>query len=147
MSLGVDVFDTAEAASSNFRSVTRGMSAKEVSDAMDGIVNKATEKVELDSGTKQGAAKQLSSAGGGKGLHFEDVEGVADEARFGTRFGTLYVRQGNLQLRLGAYHGHGMMPSEPGKSIMTAIKEWQKETMSARKQQSAELAKAIVAAL
>jgi len=137
--LEVEVFDTAEAASSSFRGITRGISAKEVSNAMQEAVAQAD----------NGAAKQIAGLADGKGLQFEDVEGIADEARFGTRFGTLYVRHGNLQLSLSAYHGPSMtMPEKftPG-AIMDATAAWKKKTMDKRKQQSTELAKAIVAAL
>lgn len=147
VSLGVDVFDTAEKAASSFGSTTRGMSAKEVSDAMKTITDKAQEAGNLDTEAKQDAAKKLAGGFGSGGLTFEDVEGVAEKARFGMRFGTLYLLQGNLKLGLSAYHGAGMTLPESGESMMDAMKQWQTETLPARKQQSIELAKAIVEAL
>lgn len=149
VSLDVDAFDTVEKAASSFGSTTRGMSAKEVSDAMETITDKAQEAANLDTEAKQSAAKEIAGGFGSGGLTFEDVEGVAEKARFGMRFGTLYLLQGNLKLGLSAYHGPGpaTMLSESSGSIMEVMKEWQKETLPARKQQSIELAKAIVEAL
>ncbi|MDN5865669.1 MAG: hypothetical protein L0I62_10745, partial [Gammaproteobacteria bacterium] len=149
VSLDVDVFDTAQDAASNFASVTQGMSAQAVADAMTSAVEKMEEAAEPGTEGQMEAAGQLAGGIASGGLQFEDVEGVADEARFGKRFGTLYLRRGNLALDVAAYHGASMtMPEEiSGGPIMDAVKAWRQETLTARKQQSVELAKAILASL
>ncbi|HET7411207.1 MAG TPA: hypothetical protein VFJ18_00985 [Pararhizobium sp.] len=149
VSLKVNVLENRDRAADRFHSVTRGLSAEELSDAMARIAGKAEETGKLDTEAKKGAAKKMTGALASGGLHFQEVEGVGDEARFGARFGTLYVLRGNLKLDLTAYHGPRMPVPETlsGGSIMKAAKAWQKETMPVRKQQSVELAKAIVEAL
>lgn len=147
VTLGVNIFETEEDAASSFHSTTRGMSAEEISDAMAAITDEAEQTGALDTDGKQDAANAIAGGIASGGLHFEDVDGVADEARFGTRFGTLYLLRGNMILDLSAYHGPGVNLAEADGSIMEAVQDWQKEIMPIRKQQSVALAKAIIEAL
>lgn len=144
------VHDDAEAASRDFRSVTRGMSGEALGDAMQGV--SATAKEDLDSaGAKRAADAVAGLAGGGHGIVFEDVRGVGDEARMARTVGAgdLYVRVGNLNFVVAAYSGPPM-PSpdsfDPG-AIMAASKAWRAETLPERKRAATELARAVVASL
>lgn len=146
---GIRVFETADKAASSFRSVTAGMSASEVSEAMAGVKARARESGALDTQSKQNAADGLVDGLAPGGLQFVDVENLADQARFGLNFGTLYLLHGNMRIDLTAYYGPEMsMPKTytPG-AILEANKAWQAETRPLRKQQSIELAKGVLAGL
>lgn len=142
-SLSIDAFDTAEDASGRFYSITRGISADELSSAMTNITEEVESKTDP---AVQGAAEEIVSGFASTGLSFEDVDGVGNAARFGVRFGSLYVLEGNLVLTLSVYSGPSMTMPETlsGGSMLDAISEWQQSTAPTRKLQSAELATAII---
>jgi hypothetical protein len=145
----VDVFETASAAADSFRSVTAGMSAAEVSEAMAGAVEQAEEQGALETQSQKQAADAMVDGLASGGLKFVEVEELADHARFGLRFGTLYLVRGNMRIDLTAYHAPGMpMPETMSvEAIQEAGSAWQDETRPVRKRQSIDLAKAVLAAL
>lgn len=146
------VAEDAERAASRFASATRGMSGADLDRAVDDIKQRAAESGELKGdGAREAAGAVTASVGSDRGIQFEDVEGVGDEARLALTVGAgdLWVRVGNLIFTVSAYSGPEMpMPDElsPG-AIMSASKEWQKETMPQRKEAAVKLAKAAIAAL
>lgn len=146
--VAVEVFETADKAAENFEGVTKSMSADEVSDAMSKISDAAEASGDLDSKGEQEAADAASGALSGA-IHFENVEGVGQKARFETNNGTLYVLEDNLRLRITAFKGPDMpLPDEISAEAMSkAANEWHQETMPERKAQATKLAKDIIAAL
>lgn len=153
-SVDVDgVHDDAETASSRFRSVTAGMSGADLDRTMDGIKKEAARESGVDGATADAVvgAAAGGSKSGSKGIQFEDVAGVGDEARMALTVGAgdLYVRVGNLNFTVSAYSGPGMtMPTEmkPG-SILAASRAWQKDTLPQRKEDAIKLGKAVAASL
>lgn len=145
----VKVFETASAAADSFRSVTAGISAAEVSEAMSEAVEQAQEQGVLETQPQKQAADATIEGLASGGLTFVEVEGLADQARFGLRYGTLYLLNGNMRIDLTAYYGHEMPIPETMsvEAIQEAGRVWQAETRPVRKQQSVELAKAVLAAL
>ena len=93
----VDVFETAADAVDSFRHVTAGMSASQVSRAMAKAKDQARKDGGLDTKSKQKAAGAVVDGVASGGLKFVDVEDLADEARFGLRYGKLYLVRGNMR--------------------------------------------------
>src|SRR5690606_31118133 len=74
------VHDDAEAASREFRAVTRGMSGEAMDDVMRDVAARAKEELE-GAGAKRAADAVAGTVGSDDGIVFEDIEGVGDEAR------------------------------------------------------------------
>lgn len=146
--VSVDAYETDRQAAETFRQATQSMSSEEVSDALNSVRQQAGQDGGLDTDAKRDAAGSIGSGlQQGGGIQFQDVDGVADQARFDTSDGTLQVLDGNLRIRLNAYYGPGMaMPDRQG-SIDAAFAAWMEETMEERKRQSVKLAKMAVAEL
>lgn len=139
--LTVVAFDTDKAAAEGFRDATRSMSAEEVSARLEEL------GIELDESDEQ-FARDIGIPEP-TGVQFEDVENIADQARFQTGEGSLHLQQGNLWITLTAYYGPDMkIPDEiTFESVEKATSAWKKDTMDERKEQVIALAKAALAAL
>lgn len=148
--VSVDAYDTDEKAAEYFRQATRSMSSKEISDAMKAVRKQADKGGALDTDAKKDAAASIGAGvSQGGGIEFEDVEGVADQARFDTSDGTLQLQQGNLRIKLKAYYGPEMpIPEsyEPG-TMSEIVTAWMQDTSSERKAQAIALAKVALAEL
>lgn len=83
---------------------------------------------------------------GGKDIRFEDIGGIADQARFDTASGNLSIRHDNMIFRIEAYAG----PETPRRAasdvdmIMEAGKARVRDTLRERKQAAMELAQASI---
>lgn len=147
---GID--EDAGRATSNFRSVTRGLSGTDLDRAMAGIKEQAANDGGLDTvGKREAADAVVDSSSGSAGIQFEDVDGVGDEARLALSVGAgdLHVRAGNLYFVASAYSGPEMqMPTGmTAGSILAADRQWRRETMPQRRQAAIKLAEAIVQTL
>jgi hypothetical protein len=146
--VSVDAYESAEDAANQFLRATRSMSSEEVSAAMNSIQGEAERN--LDTAAQKDASESIGA--GMKqsgGIQFEDVNGVADQARFAVSDGTLQLQEGNLRIKLRAYYGPAMqIPDsyEPG-SMQKVVKAWMQDTMEERKAQSVKLANIALDAL
>lgn len=137
------VFETTEQATRRFKNSTRSMTREDVVKAAQAL------KGNTSSGgddTQSAVANSLLSAIASRAITFETVAGIGDEAAFGISDGTLVVRSGNLIVHVSAYYGAGMpMPDElTPAAVMKAHAEWSKKVMPTRRQQSIDVARAIV---
>lgn len=144
-----DVYEDAEQAALRFRAVTKGMSGADLDHIKAGIKEKAA--AELNSRGEKAAGAIMGKTTGSRGIQFEDVEGVGDEARFALTVGAgdLHVRVGNLYFTTSAYSGATMpMPEKmTGASILASNKKWRQDTMPQRKDAAIKLARAVVDSL
>lgn len=136
-------FDNKKAAAESFRDSTRSMSAEEMTEKLKAL------GVEFDESDIQFARDLGLSDPRPTGLQFEDVDGVADQARFLTSEGSLHLLQDNLQITLNAFYGTDMkMPDEiTFEALEKTTSAWKQDTMSQRKEQAITLAKAALTAL
>tara|TARA_R100000365_G_C2741466_1_gene70145 strand:- start:318 stop:1004 length:687 start_codon:yes stop_codon:yes gene_type:complete len=147
--VSVEAYDTDEDAAEAFQLATQSMSSEEISDAMTAVQQQANADGDLETEAQQDAAAGVGAGVSLGAIEFEDVEGVADQARFNTSDGTLELQEGNLRIRLKAYYGPEMpIPEsyEPG-AMLEVINAWIQDTNSERKAQSVALAKAALAEL
>jgi hypothetical protein len=146
--VSIRVYDTDEAAAENFRNSTRSMTAKEMVDVRRAVREKAGGSDKRDTAT-QNVLTNVVSAIQQHGIQFEDVDGIADQARFETTEGTLRLQQGNLRITLSAFYGPDMTIPDvvTAETIIKAVTTWQQNTMSKRKEQAIALAKVALAAL
>lgn len=142
--LRVSVFDTNKAATKSFHDSTRSMSAEEMTEQLKAL------GVEFDESDIQFARDLGLPDPRPSGLQFEDVDSIAEQARFNTNEGSLYLLQDNLQITLNAFYGPSMtipdkITSFEGLEKATSI--WKEDTMDERKEQAIALAKVTLAAL
>lgn len=144
------IAEDARGAASYFNDVTRGMSGADVAGAFDEIAAQVgKDKDALDTPEKPKAAEMLvdsGKSGSSQGIQFEDVAGLADQARFNVGTGELNVRQGNLVFSLNAYAGDEMtMPDEfSAAALQQASKDWIRNTVPQRRQAATKLAEEII---
>ncbi len=145
----VRAYDSDEAAAKYFRNYTRSMSPDEIAEGMEAIKEKAIESGEPGANGQNKAIEGIGAALQQIGIQFEDVSGIADQARFETSDGTLHLQLGNLLMKLRAFHGPGMTAPDKitQKTMMKALITWQQGTMDARRKQAAELAKTALEAI
>lgn len=143
----LQVFETTEQAARRFKNSTRSMTTEELAKATEAL--KANASAGGDDNTQSAVTNSLLGAIASHPITFEKVTGVGDEAAFGTSDGTLVVRSGNLIVHASAYYGEGMpMPDEiTPAAVMKAHAKWAKKVMPTRKQQSIDVARAIIARL
>lgn len=147
--VAVDTFDTDEDAAEYFRNATRSMSADEVAGAMKAITKGGDDSDKPDVDVTKNVTNSITSALAQNGIQFEDVDGIADQARFELGDGTLHLQKGNLRIRLRAFFGPAMpIPDEiTSESMIKAVSDWQNDTMTERRQQALALAKLVLAGL
>lgn len=139
----VNVFEDKKTAAESFHDSTRSLSAQEMTEKL-----KAA-GVEFDESDIKFARDMGLPDPRPTGLQFEDVDGIADQARFLTDEGSLYLLQDNLQIILNAFYG----PDMPIPNVTTfealekADSAWKKSTMDERKDQAVALAETALAAL
>lgn len=140
----IDVYDTDESAAEVFRNATRSMSSDEIADTMAAL----TDSAENDH-ARQDASEGIVSGLFQNGIQFEDVDGLADQARFDTSDGTLQLQQDNLRIKLRVFYGPSMPIPEnfSSETIMKALNSWMQDTMSQRREQAVKLAKIALEAL
>lgn len=138
------ITDDAATAASYFDSATRSMSGQEVSDAMDKVSAEARKR-----GLDNAQTASVAGAVGGKGIQFEDMEGLGDKARFQPATGAVHVLLGNLYYEIAAYHGPDMPMPETvdAQSIKAASAQWLRDTMPQRKEAAEQLARVVIASL
>lgn len=143
VSFQVIAFETKKDAAESFRDSTRSMSAQEMTEKLKAL------GVEFDESDIQFARDLGLSDPRPTGVQFEDVDGIADKARFLTSEGSLYLLQDNLQIMLSAFYGPDMtIPDEiTFEAIQKATSAWKEDTMDERKKQTITLAKTALAAL
>lgn len=141
-----DVRDNAKFAAAAFESSTRSMSAEEVAAAMAKVRAQLDKDGAVQTESQKKAAGKVTGLLGRDGFTYEDVAGVADQARFDVRSGELIVRLGNVSFKVNAYKGPPM--PRPDKvtadSIMASHKAWMADTLEARKQAAVKLTQTAV---
>lgn len=142
--------DTA-AAAAWFAKSTKSLSAEESQAQMDEVAKRLEEREELNTTAEKSLVKVVLDAAGSKAVVFEDVANVGDEAR--SNAGGISVRVSNLTFNLSAYYG----PTQPeaklaGLNVNEMIEvskkqaqEWEAKTAPQRTQDSAKLARAMIA--
>lgn len=147
--VSLKVYETDEDAAEDFRAATRSMSADEISEGMKLITAQADKDGASDSGARKEAADSIGAGLLRNGIQFEDVDGVADQARLETSDGTLHLQQGNLRIKLRAFYGPAMpIPDKITQETMTkALTGWQQNTMDLRRAQAMDLAELALAPL
>ena len=155
----IQVHANAASAKQWFANATKGMSQKEVKDAMAAVTRATKEREEVDTKAKEKTVDlmggALGDAAGAGGFQFETVDGVGDEARLALSDGALWVRTGNLTFVLSAYHGppapkpdlKGVGLQEMAKAALAADREWVEETLSKRKGDASKLTAVLLKAL
>lgn len=141
--VSVAVFDINKSAEDAFISSTRSMTAQ-------GMAEKLNEfGIEFDEEDRQFARELGLPDPQPTGVQFEDVKGIADQARFQTDEGVLHVQHGNLLMKLDAFYGPSM--KKPDTLTLAALEEatsrWKQDTIDERREQSTALAKAALDAL
>lgn len=141
--LSVAVFDTNKAAEAAFISSTRSMTVQDMAEKLKEL------GIEFDEEDRQFARDLGLPDPQPTGVQFQDVDGIADQARFQTDEGVLHVQQGNLLMKLDAFYGPSM--KKPDTLTLAAMEgatsSWKQDTMDERREQSTALAKAALAAL
>ncbi|HSH49267.1 MAG TPA: hypothetical protein VK991_11845 [Halomonas sp.] len=147
--VSIQIHDTAEAAAEDFRNATRNIPAGETLEAEQALQEKSAGSYGLGIDATHNVFTCAISAIRQRGIQFENVYGVADQARFETTEGTLRLQQGNLRMTLSAFYGPDMTIPDiiTAESIMQAVTTWQQSTMRQRKEQTIALAKAALARL
>lgn len=145
----IDAYDTDEGAAEEFRNAARSVSSEEITDTMAVIKEMLDDGDSQNANAQQDAAEGVASGLAQNGIQFEDVNGIADQARFDTSDDTLQLQQGNLRIKLRAFHGPAMpIPDEiTQKTMKKLLNTWMQDTMTERKQQAIDLAKVTLAAL
>lgn len=145
---------TTASAVSWFATSTRNRSAQEMQAEMDRVMARMEKREDLGSAATKSATKSILSAVASKPVVYEDFPNVGDEAR-SSADGGLSVRVDNLTFTISAYQG----PKQPKSSFsgldvkqMMALaeketQEWETKSAAQRTQDSAKLAKAIIATL
>lgn len=85
-------------------------------------------------------------AAGSKG-HFEDIDGLGDQARIDTGNGDVHVRSDRVYFTLNAYHGPAMPPVTPSPTAVSAVDaraRWWQATLPQRRQATEKLARVSV---
>lgn len=138
-----NVFENKKTAAESFHDSTRSLSAQEMTEKL-----KAA-GVEFDESDIKFARDMGLPDPRPTGLQFEDVNGIADQARFLTDEGSLYFLQDNLQIILNAFYGPDMVLTDQSsfEALEKETSTWKKDTMDERKEQAITLAKAALAAL
>lgn len=142
------IHDDARSAASQFDGATRSLTGAQVDSAFEHIAEQAKKsKDALDTPGKQRTADAILGGGkssGARGIQFEDVDGIPDQARFNLSTGALHMRHGNLVFNLNAYAGEKMpMPSPfSAAALVEASKVWLVQTLPQRRQDAMLLAKA-----
>lgn len=147
--VSIRIFDTDEAAAEDFFDSTRSVTASEMAKARKAIREKAGNSAKLDASAAQNTFTNGVSAMQQRGIQFEDVKGIADQARFETTEGTLRLQQANLRMTLSAFYGPDMTIPDvvTAETLIKAVNTWQQNTMRLRRKQTIALAKAVLAAL
>lgn len=152
----IRVHDDTARAKKWFANATKGMTAKEVEEAMAKVAERAKKDERIDTEEKKAAVGSIAKSAGKMGaITFEDVDGVGDEARLNTGDGDLWVRKGNMTFTVAAYKGKELQapPMKGGdmKGFAAKMRELdkahKKETMPQRKDAATKLTKAILAKL
>lgn len=141
VSFSAHTYDTAAPAAEDFRNSTRSMTANELAETLKTILGEDDDDPDN--------IEKLIMETQPDGIQFEDVDGVAERARFETGEGALHLLIGNMRMTITAFHGPDMaMPNEfTAEAMMNALGDWKQETMSVRKEQAISLAKAVLAEL
>ena len=145
--------DTAAAASWFARS-TKSLSAEESQAEMDKVTKRLEDREELDTTAGKSLVKMILNSAGSKAVVFKDVANLGDEAR-SSADGGVSVRVSNLTFNLSAYHGPtqpeaklaGLNVNEMIEVAKKQAQEWETKTAPQRTQDSAKLAKAMIAEL
>lgn len=145
----IRAYDSDAGAAEEFGNATRSVSSEEIKDAMAALSGAGDDADAQGSDTEQAAAEGIATGLAQTGIQFEDVDNLADQARFATSDGTLELLQGNLRISLTAYYGPAMPhPDEyTTKAIMQAQSDWIDDTIGQRKAQAIKLAKLVLATL
>ena len=135
----VATFDGAAAAKKDLRDSSRSMSAEEISEQLQAM-GIAFDESDNDSNLPMPQPTSVT---------FEDIDGIANQARFNTNEGWLHLQQNNLRINLSAFYGPNMrMPDQISfKAMVEADSAWKEETISKRKEQAIKLAKIALAEL
>jgi hypothetical protein len=155
----IQVHRTDEMAQTWFHNSTATKTKKQLDAEMDLVKKEAQKRKELDTDLKKktaGTLTDIMKMGSPKeGVSYDDVPGIADEARTSNKDGSLWMRLGNVTFHVAAYKG----PEQPrpkfdlknpkgiAKAAMEAQKAWLKETLAERKAASKKLAPLVVAAM
>lgn len=142
--VAIDVYETDESAAEVFYNATRSIS----SDKIAGTMAALTDSAEY-SNAQQDAAEGMVSGLFQNGIQFEDVDGLADQARFDTGDGTLQLLQDNVRIKLRAFYGPSMpLPDKiTSETIMKTLNNWMQDTMSQRREHAVKLANIVLEAL
>lgn len=137
VTLLVSAFNTDKAAAESFHESTQNRTAEEIAQLMQ----------ELGIGFDEDESDSTdSTAVPATGVQFENIQGIAEHARFETSQGALHLLQGNLYMVIMAYHGPAMpLPENIAYTDFAALEKassaWVKDTMDVRKEQATALAK------
>lgn len=150
----LQVYDSEAVAAQWFANATRSRTAEEMKAEMDKVAGRLDESEQLDTDLKKSTAKNLLNMAGSKGVTFEDVASVGEEARISDE-GTVYVRVDNLTFMVSAYKGPTAPPPDFQGADLQQMAEiakenaaqWAIETAPQRKADGIRLAGAIVDAL
>ena len=144
-----------EAAARWFGNATKSKTAEEMQAEMDTVAKQMDSEAILDNkGRAKAMAKGILESVGSKEVHFEDIEGVGEEARVNDD-GSVYVRVDNLTFIVSAYKGAKAPPLDLKGVDLKQIavvatenaKQWASKTAPQRKKDGIRLARAIVAGL
>lgn len=145
---------TTAAAVAWFANTTKSRSADEVQAEMDKVGKQLEETVALDTAAKKSVVKMVLSSADSNAVVYEDVPNVGDEAR-SSKDGSISVRVDNLTFELSAYQGSrqpetdiaGLQIKQMIEVSKIADQEWAAKSAPQRIQDTAKLAKAIIATL
>lgn len=137
----INPFASDEDAAEHFNEFTRDVSPEEMAERL--------QEIGVDANDPSGIGDRAISVRLKDGIQFENVEGIADQARSDIRDGTLHLRQGSAVLTIDAFYGPPpTLPSQvTPESIAAAEAAWKMDTMALREGQAMELAKAALSLL
>lgn len=134
----VRAFATQAAASEFYDEFTRDVSPGEMAERL--------QELGVDTDDPFSIADRSVAARLKDGIRFENVGGIADQARFDASDGTLHLRRGTMVLGVSAFHGPP--PTLPTKvtpeTMADAEAAWKAEAMELRRRQAADLAQAVL---
>lgn len=155
----IRVHKTQTMAATWFKNVTSTKTKEQMNAEMDLVKEKVQERKELDTDLKKKTAASLTDVAKmgtpDEGVRYDDVPGLADEARISSADGVIWTRLGNMTFQIGAYKG----PDQPKpeidpknlkgiiKAAMENQKKWTKDTLEQRKQAAKKLAPLVVKAI
>lgn len=148
-----------ESAKQWYGNATATRTKEELDAQLDQVKGKLDESKDLDTESKKNTAKGFAELGKmampDAGVRYDDVPGVADEARVSSADGILWVRMANLTFQVTGFKG----PEKPqtpfdiknpkglAKAAMETQKKWVADTLEQRKRDATALAPKVVAAI